>query len=36
MQNQLVQRLAGIGVFILVIVALNIGSFVLGCGTIWY
>lgn len=36
MQNGLAQRAIGVGVFIVFILALNLGSYLLGCGTIWY
>lgn len=36
MNNGLVQQAIGIGFFILVIVALNVGSYLMGCGTVWY
>ncbi len=36
MNNGLAQRAIGVGVFLLVILGLNIGSYLLGCGTIWY
>jgi hypothetical protein len=36
MNNSLAQRAIGIGVFLLFILALNVGSYLLGCGTFWY
>jgi hypothetical protein len=36
MQNQLVQRLVGIGGFILFLVVLNAASYFMGCGMFFY
>lgn len=36
MNNSLAQRAIGVVVFIAVIVALNVGSMLLGCGTQFY
>ncbi len=36
MNNSLAQRAIGVGVFILFLAALNLGSWLMGCGQIWY